>query len=165
MWHSLQRLSDISHSKKNWTRYVNKTYTGLRVKYPLFVSDFNETWILSTDFRKKNSKFHENPCSGSRIVPCGRTDGRNTDSRTGMAKLIVSFRNFANAPKGWNTCYRNRTRPVFRPSSAVPALLGLKTHKCSKSLSPVVNGAYEHNQPVNSLSESGTFLKSWQFLN
>ena len=27
-------------------------YIGLHVKYPLFLSDFNETWILTTDFRK-----------------------------------------------------------------------------------------------------------------
>jgi hypothetical protein len=27
-------------------------YIGLHVKYPLFVSGFNETWILSTDLRK-----------------------------------------------------------------------------------------------------------------
>ena len=35
-------------------------------------------------------KLHENPSSVSRDVPCGRTD---------MAKLIVAFRNFVNAPK------------------------------------------------------------------
>jgi len=37
-----------------------------------------------------NIKFYENPSSGSRVVPCGRTD---------MTKLIFAFRNFTNAPK------------------------------------------------------------------
>jgi len=27
-------------------------YIGLHVKYPLFLSDFYETWIFSTDFHK-----------------------------------------------------------------------------------------------------------------
>jgi hypothetical protein len=36
-----------------------------------------------------NIKFHQNPSSGSRVVPCGRM---------AMTKLIVAFRNFANAP-------------------------------------------------------------------
>jgi hypothetical protein len=46
-----------------------------------------------TDFRKKplNIKFHQNPSSGSRVVPCGRTDGQ-----TEITKLIVTFRNFVN---------------------------------------------------------------------
>jgi len=29
-----------------------KMYIGLHVKYRLFLSDFNETWILATDFPK-----------------------------------------------------------------------------------------------------------------
>jgi hypothetical protein len=40
-----------------------------------------------------NIKFHENPSSGSRVFfmrPDGQAD---------MTKLIVAFRNFANAPK------------------------------------------------------------------
>jgi hypothetical protein len=36
-----------------------------------------------------NIKFQENGPSGSRVVPCGQT---------GTTKLIVAFRNFANAP-------------------------------------------------------------------
>jgi len=27
-------------------------YIGLYVKYPLFLSDFNDKWIFSTEFRK-----------------------------------------------------------------------------------------------------------------
>jgi hypothetical protein len=41
-----------------------------------------------------NINCHENPSSGSRIVPRGRTDGQ-----TDVTKLILAFRNFANAPK------------------------------------------------------------------
>ena len=33
------------------------------------------------------------------LLADGRTDRRNTDRRTGMTKLLVAFRNFANAPK------------------------------------------------------------------
>ena len=41
-----------------------------------------------------NIKFHENPSSESRVVPYGRTD-----RRIDMTRLLVAFRNFANAPK------------------------------------------------------------------
>ena len=47
-------------------------------------------------------KFHENPSSGSRVVPCGETDVRTygqTERRTDLRKLIVASRNFANASK------------------------------------------------------------------
>jgi hypothetical protein len=49
--------------------------------------------------KKYNLKFHENPYSGSRVVPCGWTGqtDRRRDKRTDMTKLIVSFRNFSNA--------------------------------------------------------------------
>jgi hypothetical protein len=54
-----------------------------------------------------NVKFHKNPSSGSRVVPCRQTDGR-TDRQRDVAKLIVVFRNFANKPKmtllGRNFC-------------------------------------------------------------
>jgi hypothetical protein len=41
-----------------------------------------------------NTKLHENPSSGSRVVLCGRMNGQ-----TDMTKPIVAFRNFASAPK------------------------------------------------------------------
>jgi hypothetical protein len=41
-------------------------------------------------FEKYTSiKFHENPSSGRRVVPCGQMDGQ-----TDMTKLIAAFRNF-----------------------------------------------------------------------
>ena len=49
-----------------------------------------------------NIKFNENRSSGTPVVPCERTDreaGRQADRQTDMTKLIVAFRNFANAPK------------------------------------------------------------------
>jgi hypothetical protein len=42
--------------------------------------------------------FHENPSIVGLVVPRSLTD-KWTDGRTAMSKLIVSFRDFANAPK------------------------------------------------------------------
>jgi hypothetical protein len=67
--------------------------------YPLFLSDFNQTQIFSTNFRKySNITFSKNPSTGSRVVPCGRTD-KKTDRQTDITKLTVTFRKFTNAPK------------------------------------------------------------------
>jgi len=61
---------------------------------------------------EKNS-LHENPSIGSRVVPCGWMD-----RRTDVTKLIIAFRNFANAPK--------RTQKAFNVS-AVPICTWLNT--------------------------------------
>ena len=74
---------NISHSKKKLSEIWSKIYIGLHVNHPLFLSDFNETWIFSTDLKKKysNIKFNENPSSESRTVPCGHTDGQTWRSK------------------------------------------------------------------------------------
>jgi len=92
-------VSTSSHYKNNSTT-ESRMCISLHVKYLLFLPDFNETWTFSTDFRKivththTHIQFHENTLNGSRIVPRG-----GTDRRTDMTKLILAFRNFANAPK------------------------------------------------------------------
>jgi len=56
-------------------------YIGAHVKCPLFWSDWNETWIFWTDFRKySNIKLHENPSKGSRVLSWGRTDRHEANS-------------------------------------------------------------------------------------
>jgi hypothetical protein len=66
-------------------------YTGLRVKYQLFLSYFNETWIFLTDFLKKRNFVKICPVKSELLM--------QTAGQTDMTKLIVAFRNFTNAPK------------------------------------------------------------------
>jgi hypothetical protein len=73
-------------------------YIGLNVKYPLFLSHLNEACIFSTDFSKILKNF-------IKICPVGaefHAEGQ-TDRKTDMTKLKVTFRNFANAPKKLKT--------------------------------------------------------------
>ena len=44
----LKHFSFLGELSEIWS----KVYIGRHVKCPLFLSDFNETWIFSTDFRK-----------------------------------------------------------------------------------------------------------------
>jgi len=74
-------------------------YIDLHVKYLLFLSYFNETWIFWTDFRKKLQYQISRKAELSHVE--GETDGQ-TDNVTTM---IVTFRSFANVSK-------NRQRPI-----------------------------------------------------
>jgi len=60
---------------------ISYMYVDVHAKCQLFCSLFKETWILWQIFVKySNTQFHENPSSGSRVVPCGQTD-RWTDGQ------------------------------------------------------------------------------------
>jgi hypothetical protein len=76
-WFPLQCLSETFLILRIIERDTIKNYIGLHAKYPLFLSDFNDTWIFTIVFFSKKSsyiKFHENPSSCSRVDTCELTD-------------------------------------------------------------------------------------------
>ena len=68
---------------------LSQIHTGFHIEYPLFFTHIlNKFGFFYSDFQKKSSyiDFHENPCSGIRVVSYGRTD---------ISKLTDAFSNFA----------------------------------------------------------------------
>ena len=68
---------------------------GLHVKYRLFLSDFNETSVFSTDFLKI-LKYQISWKSVQWEPSCSMRTDREKN-------LTVVFRNFSKAPKNWDT--------------------------------------------------------------
>ena len=66
-------------------------YFGLHVKYLLFLSDLNDTWVFSTYFQISWKSVQWEPSCFMR-----------TDGRTDMTKITISFRNFGKASKNNN---------------------------------------------------------------
>ena len=64
---------------------LSKMYIGLHVKYVSFLSDFNENWILSTDFRKI-LKYQFSRESAQRETSCYM----RTEGQTDMKALLVA---------------------------------------------------------------------------
>jgi hypothetical protein len=84
-------VRNISHYKKKWARYDYKCTKVFRQS-----SRYSCQILMTFEFPQQifgkcsNIKFHENPSRGSRVVPCGRTEGR-TNGQTDTRKLIVFF--------------------------------------------------------------------------
>jgi hypothetical protein len=90
----LQYLSEIFVIPRRTVKDMIKNDIGLHVKYPLFLSDFKETLIFSSEFLKILK------CKTSR--KSGQWEPRysmRTEERTDMTKVLVAFRNSANSPK------------------------------------------------------------------
>ena len=69
-------------------------HIALRVQYLLFLSNFHETWIFSTDFRKI-FKYQASLKSVQWEPICYM----RTDGQPDVTELRVAFRNSAKAPK------------------------------------------------------------------
>jgi hypothetical protein len=82
-----------SHSKKEERDVITNVYwSSHKVPFTtIFVILMKVELSLQIFEKSLNVKFDENPSSGSRVFPRGRTDGW-----TNMIMLIVVFRNFAN---------------------------------------------------------------------
>jgi len=92
-----------------------KMHNG-HVKCPLLLFDLNETWVFYTVFRKI-IKYQ----TSWKSVQWEQSRSMWTDGRTDMTKLIVAFRNFANAPKEGKTVplqAKQSQRGWYRGSSA-----------------------------------------------
>ena len=112
---ALQYFSTLSHKKHDFREKI--------IEHKMYVLVFSTTFVWRISHSEKNSarsyhkcilfqilmklefsrrifekycniKFHENPSSGSRVVPHGRTDRHDEANRL--------FRNFANASKNGN---------------------------------------------------------------
>jgi hypothetical protein len=70
-----------SHLKKELKEMRSNIYIGFHVKYPLFLSDFNGTWVFLTDFRK-NTKIYNatniRPVEAELVHACKHAE-RQTD--------------------------------------------------------------------------------------
>ena len=85
----------ISHSNKNSTRCYCKFAEVLMLVILV------RAWTLNFLNRFTINR-HKNATIGTRVIPCGWTDGRTdrrTDRQRGMTKILVAVRNFANDPK------------------------------------------------------------------
>jgi hypothetical protein len=104
-------------------------YFGHYVKYPLFLSDFHETWRFFTEFIKMLTLQFS-----WKYIQWQPSCFTRTKRRTDMTKLKVAFRYFANAPKyrlyfpcRQATCYIKTPLLLFIPVAHVsPVLVATK---------------------------------------
>jgi hypothetical protein len=97
----------ISHSKMNWMRYDKKSILVFTYSTRCSCKILMKLEFSQQIFEKHtNIKFHENPSSGTWVVPCGRTN---------RLKLIVTFCNFDNTSKNssWSLFIYNYLLDTF----------------------------------------------------
>ena len=86
-------VSNIFHSKKNSARWSSMN-NGLHVMNPLFLSDFNESWISWKIFEKSL-----NYQSSRKSIQWELSWSMRSNRRMNTMKLMVPFHNSVNVPK------------------------------------------------------------------
>jgi hypothetical protein len=105
-------------------------YIDLQVIFPLFLSDFNETWISSTHFEKyTNTAYYKIRLVGTELF--------HADRRTDMTKLMVAFSNFAIGPTKSDSLSENSFEYLFYAYKVVMMLYVLLF--CFRRNIPVIN--------------------------
>jgi hypothetical protein len=95
-------ISNVYYYKQNWARY--DALIALHAKFPLFLSHFNETLILSIYFRKfSNIKFNDTLTSGSRGFPYGPTDRLTWLELSRFSKLCERAKKFSVYQAVWSS--------------------------------------------------------------
>ena len=86
-----------------WQATIKYTW-GLRVKFQIFLPDFNQIWMVSFFFIEVPSiKFHGNSYNWSRADTLWQTDGRKD-----MTKLVGAICDYGNASKRGHYITGNR---------------------------------------------------------
>jgi hypothetical protein len=117
---------------------------------------------FSQQILKIISSFRENPASGSRVVPCGRIDGR-----TDMTKQIVAFHNFANAHKNGHCLNYDSAKWIYFAVDARSCSYACgPATVCYPVRAPFINRAQYGNLTLkpttNLLPETCNYMPSWR---
>jgi hypothetical protein len=119
-WFSLQSLFEMYLILRRIQPDIIINWHRCSVK--LFSSDFNQTRIFSTCFRKySNIKFNKNPSSGNSVVPCGGRTDRHDEAHSRFSQFCERARKKRRSHlwMGCSASYRNRVRFGLLKASAL----------------------------------------------
>ena len=90
-------------------------YIGLHVKYPLFLSDFNETRVFSTDYRKNTQipNFVKIRPVGAKLPHAGGRTDRQTQIHDELKSLFTILRTRLTFGRHLNHEHPNTGHPLL----------------------------------------------------
>ena len=129
---SLQTSSQTFSLNEQLSETRSNMCIGLHVKYPLFLSDFNETRIFWTYFRRKKNTQMSILMKIRRVgTELFHANGR-AGAQTDMTKLIVALRNTVLPPQS----ERLRTRTTWNPNEKFEQILSRNPNAALESERP-----------------------------